>query len=590
MIRALKLNLIYFSRFFTLLSEYVSLNIRLTTVYFSVLIFDSLAKTFSAISIIPLINFLSSDGGGDNQKIMLFFRDILSTLDLEYNLETSIAILVFGTFLAAVTEIIFYFVGRKNAYKIYYFFISTGIKNFFSSGLKFINSHSFGVIQNTFQREIEQMSGGVESILKMLSSFVQISFLLVAAFSLSSFMSSITMTIMFLVFILMSNLNIMLSRLSAKTTQSGNEVSHALFEPLMNAKHILSFGRSDYTLAHHAEKYDKHTQDAIGSQTLGFSIPLLYRTIGIIVILISLYYSILIGENPAILIAALVALVRVIPIASQITSSFVAISSAIPSLDQFESLFMNSDQIKNLPLANKFNGFNKSIDLNKVFYIHSPTRGRVSNVSLTIKKNSYVVFTGESGSGKTTCIDIIIGLLTPSSGSVLIDGVPLSKIDLDSFLNCVGYVQQAPFLFRGTIKENLLWSNPNASESKMWDALKLANIYDFVRSCESGLDTDVGDKGVLLSGGQKQRIVLAKALVRNPTILILDEITSSLDCESEEAIFNTLKSIKHKVTIILITHNLSPSKDADIIFSFDRGKILKFGTYDEMHSNKSSLD
>ena len=208
---------------------------------------------------------------------------------------------------------------------------------------------------------------------------------------------------------------------------------------------------------------------------------------------------------------------------------------------------------------------------------------------MTIKKNSYVSFIGPSGSGKTTSVDILIGLLKPSSGNVSIDQDLLEEVELDSFLAHVGYVQQTPFLFNGSIKDNLLWSNPSATEKEMWDALHIANIDSFVSSTERQLDTSVGDRGVSMSGGQKQRIALALALVRNPSILVLDEATNSLDYESERSIIKALDNISHKVTIISISHQPSMAKNSDNVFVFNEGEIVESGTYDILIDSKNSF-
>ena len=182
-----------------------------------------------------------------------------------------------------------------------------------------------------------------------------------------------------------------------------------------------------------------------------------------------------------------------------------------------------------------------------------------------------------------------MGLFKPSSGNVIVDNQPLNKIDLSSFLSRVGYVQQTPFLFNGTIRDNLLWSFPSATESEMWDALHLANIDNFIRSTNQQLDTQVGDRGVALSGGQKQRIVLAQALIRKPDILVLDEATNSLDRESEASIIKTLQKISHDITIISITHHPFMTVNADQIFVFDQGRIVESGTYSELMSVKNSF-
>ena len=576
-------------RFLRLLLRYVEANKKLIFTYLGALIFDSFAKMLSVIAIIPLIDILSEGEGNNPQEVTLFFIDILSLFGVSYNLATSVSLFVFIIVLALLAEVLFYFIGRKNAYSIVYYLTSRGMTSFFNRGLKFINSQSFGIIQNTFQREIDQIATGIDSILLMIASIVQMFIMLFLAFSLSASMTFITLAIMLIVTVLISGFNLLISRLSAKTTLSGNDVSQALFEPLMNAKQVLSFGRFDYAFDKHKKKYKQHSVDAITSQTLTFSVPLIFRMFGVIATLIALYFSISSGENTVVLIAALIALIRLTPIAAQITTSFTLISSAVPSLNQFEKLFGNICKQQSLKNLKKFNSFSNEIKLNDISYSHSPTRGSISHINLNIKKNSYVAFLGSSGSGKTTCVDVATGLLKPTSGGVLIDSQPLNDLDLNSFLNHVGYVQQTPFLFNGTIKDNLLWSSPSATEEEIWNALNLANIDDFVRSNKLQLDMFVGDKGVALSGGQKQRIALAQALVRCPDILILDEATNSLDYESEKSIIESLENIKHKVTIITITHHISMAKNADQIFVFNQGSIAESGTYDELMNNPNSF-
>ena len=578
-----------FKRFLGLLVEYIKSSKRLVFIYLTVLLLDSFTKMFSVVAIIPLIDFLSDGNAADFQKVTLVFIDVLSTLSMEYTLTTSVLLFILAILLALLAEIFFYFTGRKNSYNISYYLTSKGMRSFFNRGLKFINSQTFGVIQNTFQREVEQISGGVDGILLMISSLIQILFMLFLAFSLSVTMTTVTLIIMFVAIIMMSSLNFLISRLSAITTLSGNELSQALFEPLMNAKQILSYGRSEYAFNNHTQMFKKHTSDALLSQTLTFSVPQIFRMLGIVAALVALYFSISNGEKTVTLVAALIALIRITPIAAQITSSFAAISSAVPSLNQFEKLFGYVHKQQDHSKLSTFNGFSDAIQLVDISYSHSPTRESISNINLNIPKNSYIAFVGPSGSGKTTCVDVIMGLFKPSSGNVTVDNQPLNEIDLSSFLSRVGYVQQTPFLFNGTIRDNLLWSSPSATESEMWDALHLANIDNFIRSTNQQLDTQVGDRGVALSGGQKQRIVLAQALIRKPDILVLDEATNSLDRESETSIIKTLQKISHNITIISITHNPFMTVNADQIFVFDKGRIIESGTYDELMSFKNSF-
>jgi len=235
--------------------------------------------------------------------------------------------------------------------------------------------------------------------------------------------------------------------------------------------------------------------------------------------------------------------------------------------------------------------FISSISLDNISFSYPSRENVLTNINIDIKKNSFVSFVGSSGSGKTTCSDIILGLYKPTLGSISIDDCPLDKIDTISYLDLVGYVQQDTILLDGSIRENLLWANPKASIDDMWDSLSLVSIDKFVKSLPTGIDSLVGERGVALSGGQKQRIALALALVRKPQILILDEVTSALDHESEIIIRQSLKSLSHKLTIISVTHRASMAEHSDMIYVFEKGSIVESGTYKELiESNKAFLN
>jgi ABC-type multidrug transport system fused ATPase/permease subunit len=588
MVKNINLLIIEFGRFFNLLELYYKKNKKRVYHYIFAMVVDSFAKVISVIAIIPLVDFLSGSGIQDSEGVTILIRDILSFINIEYTLGSSISIFIIGALIGILSEILFYYILRKNEYSILFFFTSNGFLNYYDRGLKFINSQSFGIIQNTFGREVSNIADGVSSLLLIVSNIIQTILMLIVAFSLSEFMTSITLLIITAFFFIVSGLNPLIKKISLKAIESGNELSHALYEPLLNAKQVLAFGRVGMSHDNHALKYIRHANDAVHSQVLVYSIPLFFRFIGVSAALVALYLAILNGHSPVGLVAAFVTMVRMTPVISQLASSFSLLSSAIPSLNQFEKLFGEINATKKSSLS-RFNGFINKIKLTGVSYSHDSNVKTISDINLTIKKNSYTAFVGASGSGKTTCIDIIIGLLEVSHGSVTIDGKSLNKIDKSSFLSRVGYVQQIPFLFSGTIRDNLLWSNPDSTELEMWEALHLASIDKYVSSLKHKLDTQVGDKGVSMSGGQRQRIALSQSLIRKPEILVLDEITSALDYESESAIANTIKNIANSITIILITHKPIMTMKADQIFVFENGRVIENGTYEELYRNNQSF-
>ena len=204
------------------------------------------------------------------------------------------------------------------------------------------------------------------------------------------------------------------------------------------------------------------------------------------------------------------------------------------------------------------------------------------DLSFKIKSNKTIAFVGRSGSGKTTIVDLICGLLKPDSGQVLLDGVDISELDEQSIRQNITVVNQFPYIFNMSIKDNLKLIKKDASDEEIKQALKDAALLDFVESLRDGIDTIVGEGGVKLSGGQKQRLAISRAILRKSSVIIFDESTSSLDNFAQNDIKSTLKAMKGKATIIIVAHRLSTIKDADVINFLENGKIVTSGTFDEL--------
>lgn len=183
-----------------------------------------------------------------------------------------------------------------------------------------------------------------------------------------------------------------------------------------------------------------------------------------------------------------------------------------------------------------------------------------------------MAFIGESGAGKTTLADIILGLYIPQEGTVTVDGVSIYDIPQD-WSRIVGYVPQSVYLLDDTIRNNILFGEKQMDDKKIWDALKQAQLYDFVKTLPDGLNTIVGERGIKFSGGQRQRIAIARALYYNPDILVLDEATSALDNETEEALMESIEALQGLKTLIIIAHRLSTIRNCDKIYEVKDGKI-----------------
>lgn len=224
----------------------------------------------------------------------------------------------------------------------------------------------------------------------------------------------------------------------------------------------------------------------------------------------------------------------------------------------------------------------------KIDYSIPPEKKLVSenqifkNLSFTITPNTTVAFVGKSGSGKTTILNLMSKMYVADSGEVLIDGVNINSLSKETLRRVISLVNQFPYIFDMTIKDNLLLAKGDATDEELVDALKKAYLWDFVRELPNGIETNVGESGIKLSGGQKQRLAIARALLRNSSIIIFDESTSSLDNFAQEAVKRSIDGLKGKSTIVIVAHRLSTIQNVDKIFFLDSGEIVDEGTFDEL--------
>jgi subfamily B ATP-binding cassette protein MsbA len=210
----------------------------------------------------------------------------------------------------------------------------------------------------------------------------------------------------------------------------------------------------------------------------------------------------------------------------------------------------------------------------------------LKDISFEAPAGTVTALVGTSGSGKTTIAGLAASYLTPVNGLVTVDGHDVSKVKLNTFRNQLGVVLQDDFLFEGTIRENILFPRPNASEQDLVSAVRAAYVHEFTDRFEQGLDTLIGERGVKLSGGQRQRIAIARAILANPRILILDEATSNLDTESEAFIQESLKTLMRGRTTFVIAHRLSTIRQADQILVIEQGRIVERGRHEDLVEKK----
>lgn len=258
------------------------------------------------------------------------------------------------------------------------------------------------------------------------------------------------------------------------------------------------------------------------------------------------------------------------------------IKTAEASADRIFEVIDHPIEVKEKENPIDFSGLNNCISLSNVSFEYDSDRKVLEGINLEIQKSKVVALVGPSGAGKSTLADLIARFYDVTSGSIKFDNVDVRDISFASFRKTVGVVQQETILFNDTIRNNILFGSDNVNEDDFINVCKSANAYDFIMKTENGFETVIGERGLKLSGGQRQRLSIARTLLRNPQILILDEATSSLDTESEHIVQNAIDRLMEGRTSIVIAHRLSTIIDADTIVVLDKGRIVQTGTHEEL--------
>ena len=266
--------------------------------------------------------------------------------------------------------------------------------------------------------------------------------------------------------------------------------------------------------------------------------------------------------------------------AKDLSKAAYAIQKGLASMTRIDKILMAETDIKD-PVSPKAVAFGKSICYNHVWFRYQ-NEWILKDIELEIPKGKTIALVGQSGSGKSTMVDLLPRFYDVTKGSITIDGIDICDVTLTDLRGLMGNVNQEAILFNDTFFNNIAFGVENATREQVEEAAKIANAHEFIMASEQGYDTNVGDRGGKLSGGQRQRISIARAILKNPPILILDEATSALDTESEHLVQEALENLMRNRTTIVIAHRLSTIRNADEICVMHEGKIVERGTHDEL--------
>jgi ATP-binding cassette, subfamily B, bacterial MsbA len=267
--------------------------------------------------------------------------------------------------------------------------------------------------------------------------------------------------------------------------------------------------------------------------------------------------------------------------ARALTEAFTRVQRGIAASERINEVLSADEQVLEVENALNVSGFESEIEFQSVGFSYEEAHV-LKNINLTVKKGEAIAIVGPSGGGKSTLVDLLPRFYDVVEGSLKLDGTPIDQFNVKQYRHLFGIVSQQSVLFNDSIRNNLLVGKPDATDQEMIEALHAANAHGFVMSLPEGLDTIVGESGNKLSGGQKQRLSIARAILKNPPILILDEATSALDTESERLVQDALAKIMKGRTSFVIAHRLSTVTHADRIIVLEKGEIIQMGTHDQL--------
>jgi len=371
------------------------------------------------------------------------------------------------------------------------------------------------------------------------------------------------------------------TRFGEKMARVGGEAYRAVMEHLGGIKMAKSYGAETRSIRLFGEVADTIVATNLRAAIAQANARRRFNIGAALVLGVVLYTAIAIVHTPAaVLLILIFAFARVMPLLAGLAQQIQQLLNMLPEFTAMLALENRLGPLEEVRPARRAPVYlRQAVRLDMVsFRYEEAAEAALAAVSLTIPVGQTTAIVGPSGSGKTTLADILLGLITPSRGCVLVDDAPLTPELLSAWRDQIGYVPQDSFHFHDTLRANLLWARPEASEAELWEALDVAAA-GFVAQLPQGLDTVLGDRGVRLSGGERQRIALARALVRRPTMLILDEATSSLDSENERRVQDAIERLHGSLTILVITHRLATVRRADSIHVLEAGRLVESGDW-----------
>ncbi len=451
----------------------------------------------------------------------------------------------------------------------------------------FFDRETSGQIQFRFNHDVDAACSGLISNLKVFITRIVSSISLIAVLIYNSWILAIIAVVVLAGALFpLTRVRKKIEKLMDKTVFSGAVVS-THYNETFNGNRVIT----SYNLAPYQKKRFEETRRSVFklgmkmTQRTGMVTPMMHFivSIGIAGVIWMGSYLIVTKEiTPGSFVSFLTALIMLYTPIKGLGNNYNAVQMAFLAMERVWSLLDGVPALVNKPDAIQLTEIKSGIEYRDVSFEYSPGKPVLKNVNLTVEVGQTIALVGNSGGGKSTFANLLPRFYDVTSGAILIDGVDIRDLDLESLRSKIAVVFQDNFLFAGTIRDNIVLGNENVSDADIRQALKNACLDEFISSLHLGLETEIGERGILLSGGQRQRVGIARAFLKNAPIVILDEATSALDNKSEAIVQEAITNLMKDRTVFVIAHRLSTIRNADKILVLNHGEIVEQGTHDQL--------
>lgn len=546
------------------------------------LVLEGLLGAVAVLTVAPLIDFFFSSDPQHTSHLSVGLQGMMRHLGVPTSLGGLLGVfLAFQVLKNAFTIFVRHWLIRTR-YRVLRRLTLDTFEQFFNARWAFFSSHKQGTLLSALLYEMDTVGSAIGFMTLFVANLIQFVCYLAVPLWISwqvTAVSLVTALIFAIPLLMLGRLNYQLGQRGTSTT---NQRSAVIQESFSTAKLILGFGNQDKHLHALAQAFDAHRWVAHRFMTIQAATPLCYEPLGIMVLILTVLMGQRLGISFSEIAVMLWALRNCMPLLGNMAMQRNSLKSFVASYEQIQRLTHQARVLRQRSGRRTFTGLQRGVTLAHVSFAYPGREPTLRDLNLVIPKGTLMALVGESGAGKSTVVDLLMGFHEPTDGSILVDDTPLPEFDIRSYRGRIGYVPQESVLFNASIRDNLQWAKPGATEEDIRQACCQAHAEEFIARLPDGYDTLVGDRGVRLSGGQCQRIALARAILRRPDLLILDEATSSLDSSSERLIQQAIEAIAKETTVIVIAHRLSTIATADAIYVLQHGRIIEEGTYQSL--------